>query len=107
MPIYHLPDTHQPTAPLPDEQPQVSPAGAPADSTAAPPSAPQSGPSEPRRAIRHIVALKLAANAVARYEYETELWQLTQAQQRICEGLAATAVGAYMNAVQKGPPRSR
>ena len=97
MPIYHLPDTHQPKVPLPDEQPPA----APADPTAAPPSA----QSEPRRAIRHIVALKLAANAVARYEYETELWQLTQAQQRICEGLAATAVGAYMNAVQKGPPR--
>jgi hypothetical protein len=101
MPIYHLPDTHQPDVPLPDEQPPA----APPNSTAAPLSSPPSGPSEPRRVIRHIVALKLAANAVARYEYETELWQLTQAQQRICEGLAATAVGAYMNAVQKGPPR--
>jgi hypothetical protein len=92
MPIYHLPDTHQP-----DPRPS-DPAAAPsADASAA--------PSEPRRAIRHIVALKLAANAVARYEYETELWQLTQAQQRICEGLAATAIGAYMAAVQKTTPR--
>jgi hypothetical protein len=86
MPIYHLPDTHQPDAHHTDAQ---APAAQP------------SSPSEPRRAIRHIVALKLAANAVARYEYETELWQLTQAQQRICEGLAATAIGAYMAAVQK------
>ena len=97
MPIYHLPDTHQP-----DVQPPAQPSAAqpldPADASPA-------SSSEPRRAIRHIVALKLAANAVARYEYETELWQLTQAQQRICEGLAATAIGAYMAAVHKAPPR--
>jgi hypothetical protein len=94
MPIYHLPDTHQP-----DVQPSAAAeALEPAD--ASPPSS-----SEPRRAIRHIVALKLAANAVARYEYETELWQLTQAQQRICEGLAATAIGAYMAAVRKSTAR--
>jgi hypothetical protein len=86
MPIYHLPDTHQADTQQPDTHQS-------------------SRPSEPRRAIRHIVALKLAANAVARYEYETELWQLTQAQQRICEGLAATAIGAYMAAVQKTSPR--
>jgi hypothetical protein len=90
MPIYHLPDTHQPDTHQPDTQPDTRQ---------------PSSPSEPRRAIRHIVALKLAANAVARYEYETELWQLTQAQQRICEGLAATAIGAYMAAVQKTAPR--
>lgn len=94
MPIYHLPDTHQPDVQptgvhQPDDPANASPSSLP----------------EPRRAIRHIVALKLAANAVARYEYETELWQLTQAQQRICEGLAATAIGAYMAAVQKSPPR--
>ena|SRR5687767_6341300 len=102
MPIYHLPDTHQPDVQPPDahqpdaHQSAVRPEPGPASPSTL---------SAPRRAIRHIVALKLAANAVARYEYETELWQLTQAQQRICEGLAATAIGAYMAAVQKTPPR--
>jgi hypothetical protein len=103
MPIYHLPDTHQPEAPQP-EAPQPHAAQPPLDPVG-PADASTSVPSEPRRTIRHIVALKLAANAVARYEYETELWQLTQAQQRICEGLAATAIGAYMAAVQKTTPR--
>jgi hypothetical protein len=65
------------------------------------------GTDEPadRHHLRHAVALRLAASAIARFEYESELWQLTAAQRRTCEGLASAAVGAYLTAWSS--PRAR
>lgn len=61
--------------------------------------------SDPTPARAHLDALRIAANAVARFEYESDLDDLIPAQQRICEGLAATAIGAYLTAVKPSTQR--
>jgi hypothetical protein len=48
--------------------------------------------------VKHAVALRTAVSAIARLEYESEVWQLSPAQRRACEGLASAAVGAYLSA---------
>jgi hypothetical protein len=56
--------------------------------------------STPALALAHVDAIRVAANAVARYEYGCDLNDLIPAQQRICEGFAATAIGAYLDALK-------
>jgi hypothetical protein len=55
----------------------------------------------PTPALAHLDAIRIAANAVARFEYETSLDDLHPTQQRICEGVAAAAIGAYLSAVKR------